>query len=153
LPDHFGIETDSGELDEIFVVGPWEIDQARIARFDHLPGLGKIVLGNTQFGGEDVHRADWEDAKMNGCACDAIDYFVDCSVPASGNNGAISLVHRAGGKASGVARGASTSHEHMVRERRNLVAQGFGAFAAGRRIQNDKDFVLLVHASHSGKVS
>jgi hypothetical protein len=90
---------------------------------------------------------------MNGCASDAIDHFVDRSVPARGNNGAISLSHRAGGKTSGVARGAGTPHEHMVRERRNFVAQVLGAFATGRRIQNDKDFVLLVHASHSGKVS
>ena len=103
LPDHFGIEADSGELDEVFVVGPWEIDQARTARFDHLPGLGKIVLRNTQFGGEDVHRADREDAKMNVGASDAIDYFVDCSVATGGNNRAIPLVHRAGGKASSVA--------------------------------------------------
>jgi hypothetical protein len=153
LPDHFGIETDAGELDEIFVVGLRKIDQARTARFDHLPSLGEIVLGNTQFGGEDVHRADREDAKLHGGTPNAIDYFVDRSVTAGGNDGAVSLPDGPGGEISSIPRRAGTSHEHMVGKRGDVVPQGLGALAAGRRVQNDKDLMLPVHASHSGKVS
>ncbi len=115
--------------------------------------LVEIVLRNTQFRGEHIHCADREDAKLNGCAPDAIDHFIDRSVTAGGNDRAISLAHRAGSEFSRIAGGTGASDEHMVRQRCNLVAQRLGAFTPSGRIQNDKDFVLLVHASHSGKVS
>ena len=109
LLHHLGIEPDARELHEVLPVHPAEIDLARVAGLDHAPGLARAGR-QAELRGEDIHRADGQDAERDIRAGDAIDHLIHRAVAAGGHDHAEALLHGIGGDRAGLARLGGRGH-------------------------------------------
>jgi hypothetical protein len=138
------IETHAGELDKVAGIGAHQIDLASVPGEDHRPGGGEIV-GQAEFGGEDVHRADREDAERHAGAGDSVDDLIDRAVATGGDDGGETVANCLLGERTRVAGGGGGA-ECAVWEAFDLLPCPFCPLAARGRVQNDKDFL------HDGRV-
>src|SRR5437763_4112962 len=135
--DNLGIETDAGELNEMFSVGARQIDGTNPILPDNFPAGAQIIRGQTQLGGEDVHRSDREQAERNIFARDAVHDFIDGAIATGGDD---SFKTFRGGMARQdfrFPRVRGGAEDRSARDRFHLGAQPVRAGAASGGVEND----------------
>ncbi len=135
--DDLRVEADAAELHEVMAVGARQIDRARVAGGNDLPALRQIPGRQAEFGGEDVHRADGQNAECHARLADAVDDFVDRAVAACCDHRRESLRDPFGCKGTGLGRRSGLAHDRVGAKPRDLFVHRPGLFSAGGGIEDD----------------
>ncbi len=134
--DDLSVETDAGELDEEAVIGVGEVDGPGATAANDLEGSVNIV-GDAEFGGEDVHGADGEDPEGGRGAGDSVDDFIDGAVAAGGHDGGEAFINGLAGEDLGMG-GAVGEFELGLGEFGADAGNEFaGTFSLGSGIEDD----------------
>src|SRR5205807_6909361 len=86
LLHRLGVESDAGELHEMFSIRIGQIDRAGMSITNNLPALLQVARGQTEFGSKDIDGADRQQAERGRCAGETINHFIDRSIAASRHN-------------------------------------------------------------------
>ena|SRR5436190_4502788 len=85
------VESNSGELDEVFSVCVWQINCAGVAITNNSPALPQISRGQAQFGGKDIDSADRQQTKRGRATGKTIYDLVDRAIAARRYNSPVSV--------------------------------------------------------------
>src|SRR3954447_3721410 len=85
------VESNPGELDEVFSVCAWQIDCAGVSITNNSPALPQISRRQAKFGGKDVDGADRQQTEGGRAAGKTIYDLVDCAIAARGYNSPVSF--------------------------------------------------------------
>lgn len=132
--NHLGIQPDSGELDEVGIIGSRQINGNDFALLDDLPSGFEIPEWNTNLGGKDIHRANRKNSKAHGRSADSVNDFVERAVSTSGYDHFHPVVHGLLGDLASVARLGGEVHGHTARECMDTLAELAGFIATGGRV-------------------
>src|SRR5438045_1967760 len=76
------VESNPGELDEVFSVCAWQINCAGVSITNNSPALPQISRGQAKFGGKDVDRADRQQTKRGRATGKTIYDLIDRAIAA-----------------------------------------------------------------------
>ena len=129
-----GVEAHAPELHESVLVGHREIDNARVAGLDDLPALAQIAGGNAEFRGEDIHRADGQEAQRHVGTGKAVHHLVHRAVAARRDHDLAALLHGLPRKFPRLARLGGGAHKRVPGKAADFFPQRLRLFPPGRRI-------------------
>lgn len=144
--DNLGVQADACELDEMRVVGLREVDFHNLAVLDDIPGALEVSLGDSQFRGKNIHRADREDAQTHGSAADAVDDFIERAISSRRDDDLESFPNGLCREEAGVTGLRGEAHGSASREQVDFFTKAKGLVATGGGIQDDE---RLIHTSLS----
>ena len=147
LANHLGVQPHPGELDEILVVRQRQIEREGFSFFDDFPRGREVPLGNADFLGENIDRAERQDSHSGTRTRDAVDDFVDRSITTSRDDVFKPLRHGFLGDPAGIASFGSCSQDRFRSQFTNPFGESRGFLAAGGRIE-DNDRLIHTSLSH-----
>ena len=102
FPNHFGIESHSGELNEVGSIGLWQVNGHDLPLFDNAPGALQIAMWNTKLAGENIHRSNRKNTQLHWRVANTVDDFVQRAIPTRRDDDLHSVLNGLRGDAAGV---------------------------------------------------